>query len=172
MAKKNKGVLGAMGNLIRWTIWGLAGVFAIAVYLNWTKPAQSPGADEIAVLPPADIAVSGVPDEEEAATVDTGAGETEPEPEPETGTIRIPGDAATYSLLNAFRRDDGSIEITTERVLGDVSETTIRLVRCAPLEVGVIAEGDGPRNDAPELVRIPLGDAAATLAAMACGAMK
>ena len=94
MAKKNKGVLGAMGNLIRWTIWGLAGVFAVAIYLNWTKSPQAPGADEIAVLPPADIAVSAVPDADAPATeqdadapVDAEAGETEPEPELEPTEI-------------------------------------------------------------------------------------
>jgi hypothetical protein len=196
MAKKNKGVLGAMGNLIRWTIWGLAGVLAVAVYLNFTKTPQSPGGDEIAVLSPADIAVSGAseevaPEEEAepeeapssgAVVVDEPATDVAAESETasaESGgeavsseVIRIPGDDATYTLLSAFRRDDGAIEITTERVLGDDRATTIRLIRCAPLEVGLIAKGDGPRNDAPEMVRITLGDAAATLAATACGAMK
>lgn len=196
MAKKNKGVFGAMGNLVRWTIWGLAGVLAVAVYLNFTKTPQSPGADEIAVLPPADIAVSGASEEaaaeDEAEPEETSSGEAEVVEEPAedaatqdetasaeneqgaTGSevIRIPGDDATYTLLSAFRRDDGAIEITTERVLGDDRATTIRLIRCAPLEVGLIAQGDGPRNDDPEMVRITLGDAAATLAATACGAMK
>jgi hypothetical protein len=191
MAKKNKGVVGAMGNLIRWTIWGLAGVLAVAVYLNFTKTPQPPVGDEIAVLPPADIAVSGASEAEaepeeapssEAEVVDEPAMDVAAESETasaESGgeavsseVIRIPGDDAAYTLLSAFRRDDGAIEITTERVLGDERATTTRLIRCAPLEVGLIAEGDGPRNGAPEMVRITLGDAAATLAATACGAMK
>ena len=190
MARKRTGVFGAMGNLIRWTIWGLAGLFAIAIYLNWTKDrGTAPGSDEIAVLPPKDVVVQDAAEENAAGNTgseadtpeDSGDGstvvmteavsETE-ESQSEGDLIRIPGDEASYSLLNAFRRDDGAIEITTEKILGGERETTIRLVRCAPLEVGVIAAGDAPRNDSPEMTRIPLGSAAATLAATACGAMK
>jgi len=182
MAKKNKGVLGAVGNLIRWTIWGLAGVLAVAVYLNFTKTPQPPGGDEIAVVPAAETAEPEEAPSSEAEVADEPAMDVTAERETEgaesggdavsSEVIRIPGDDATYMLLSAFRRDDGAIEITTERVLGDERATTIRLIRCAPLEVGLIAQGDGERNDAPEMVRIALGDAAATLAATACGAMK
>lgn len=195
MAKKRTGVMGAMSNLIRWTIWGLAAILAVAIYLNWTKSPQRPAADDIAVLPPADIAVSGAQVETaedaaqdaeattevaeevaESARAETGEGETPSAGVDQVATsadeIRIPGDDAIYTLLNAFRRDDGAIEITTLRVLDDAQTTAIRLIRCAPLEAGLIAEGDGPRNDAPEMVRIPLGDATAMLAATACGAMK
>ncbi|MGI9393099.1 MAG: hypothetical protein ACR2OY_00495 [Boseongicola sp.] len=186
-----------MGNLIRWTIWGLAGVFAMALYLNWNKATELPGAGEVAVLPPESVAVSDTAEEEavgedaQASDESTGGGEqadavsetveaeefdvTSNEGEQivaASGVIRIPGDDASYTLLNAFRRDDGAIEITSERALGDDRTTTIRLVRCAPLEVGVIAQGDAERNETPEMARITLGNAAATLAATACGAMK
>ena len=90
---------------------------------------------------------------------------------PELSEIRIPGDDATYSLMSLFRRDDGAIEVVSARIAGGETTQTIRLVTCAPLAVGVVAEGDGPRNDDPELERIPLGSAAATIAALACGAM-
>lgn len=90
---------------------------------------------------------------------------------PELSEIRIPGDDATYALESVFQRDDGSIEVTSARSQGGETVRTTRLVTCAPLSVGLIAEGDGPRNDSPELERIPLGSAAATIAAVACGAM-
>lgn len=89
----------------------------------------------------------------------------------EFSEIRIPGDSAVYGLSSVFQRDDGSIEVISSRTEGDETVLTTRLVTCAPLAAGVIAEGDGPRNETPELVRIPLGDAAAMIAAMACGAM-
>ena len=90
---------------------------------------------------------------------------------PELSEIRIPGDDATYALMSLFRRDDGAIEVVSARTAGGETTQTIRLVTCAPLAVGVVAEGDGPRNDDPEMERIPLGSAAATIAALACGAM-
>lgn len=90
---------------------------------------------------------------------------------PELSNITIPGDDATYSLVSVFQRDDGTIEVVSDRTLNGETVQTIRLVTCAPLAVGVIAEGDGPRNEAPEMERIPLGTAAATIAALACGAM-
>ena len=76
-----------------------------------------------------------------------------------------------HSLVSVFQRDDGAIEVVSDRTLGEETTQTIRLVTCAPLAVGVVSEGNGPRNDAPELERIPLGSAAATIAALACGAM-
>jgi len=196
MAKRRTGVIGAMSDLIRWTIWGLAGLFAVVLYMNWTKPSQLPGSDKIAVLPPADIAVQGSVDEVPAeGTAQEAEGSTEDveedvdgaEADPGDGEtaggdseqvvagadeIRVPGDDATYTLLNAFRRDDGSIEITTEKALDGSTTMTTRLVTCAPLAVGVIASDDGPRNDTPELERIPLGSAEASLAALACGAFR
>lgn len=90
---------------------------------------------------------------------------------PELSNITVPGDDATYSLVSVFQRDDGTIEVVSDRTLNGETEQTIRLVTCAPLAVGVIAEGDGPRNETPEMERIPLGTAAATIAALACGAM-
>ena len=97
---------------------------------------------------------------------------TESAAQPFAGTITVPGDDASYELLNAFRRDDGAIEITTTRTLDGMTSQTTRLVTCAPLAVGTIAEGDGPRNDAPEMARISLGSAEASLAAAACGALR
>ena len=90
---------------------------------------------------------------------------------PSFSDIRVPGDDATYALVSAFQRDDGTIEVVSERSLDGQTTQTIRLVTCAPLAVGVIAEGDGARNDAPELERIPLGTASAIIPALACGAM-
>ena len=90
---------------------------------------------------------------------------------PELSNITVPGDSATYSLVSVFQRDDGTIEIVSDRTENGETVQTIRLATCAPLAVGVIAEGDEPRNEAPELERIPLGSAAATIAALACGAM-
>ena len=83
----------------------------------------------------------------------------------------MPGDDATYALISVFERDDGAIEVVSARTAGGETLQTTRLVTCAPLAVGVIAEGEGPRNETPELERIPLGSADATIAALACGAM-
>ncbi len=198
MAKK-KGIFGALSSLFRWTIWGLAGLLAIALYLNYSKddPA-TPGGEVVAALPetstetPAAIEepeedeaeeeppVEEAPETEAEAPVEDVSAEEETAPEPTASdepailpeTISIPGDDATYAIINAFRHDDGAIEITSTRAFEGVSETTIHLIRCAPLEAGVIAKGDAERNDAPEMERIPLGNAVATLAATACGAMK
>lgn len=89
----------------------------------------------------------------------------------ELSEIRVPGDAAVYGLVSVFQRDDGSIEVVSSRTADGAEAMTTRLVTCAPLAVGVIAEGDGPRTEAPEMERIVLGSAAATIAALACGAM-
>ncbi|NND41997.1 MAG: hypothetical protein HKO04_07965 [Silicimonas sp.] len=89
----------------------------------------------------------------------------------ELSEIRIPGDDAVYGLVSVFQRDDGSIEVVSSKAEDGATVMTTRLVTCAPLAVGVIAEGDGPRNDTPELERIPLGSAASLIAALACGAM-
>lgn len=209
MAKKNKGVLGAMGNLVRWTIWGLAGVLAVAVYLNFAKTPQPEGGDEIAVLPPADIAVGGDTEEategneavteaevtesaEAAEEVTETATEDATEPLETVGDvmsdagdraadalseIRIPGSDATYSLLNAFRRDDGSLEIATQRKDATGSFFELRRITCAPLAVATIASGTSTealsaRDDAAELERIPLGSAESLVAATMCGAFR
>lgn len=90
---------------------------------------------------------------------------------PAMSDIRIPGDDATYSVVSVFQRDDGRIEVTSDRTLNGETVQTTRLITCAPLAVGIISEGNGARNDNPDLERIPLGTAAATIAGMACGAM-
>lgn len=90
---------------------------------------------------------------------------------PELSNITVPGDDATYSLISVFKRDDGTIEVVSDRTENGETVQTIRLVTCAPLAVGVISEAGGPRNDAPDMERISLGSAAATIAALACGAM-
>lgn len=89
----------------------------------------------------------------------------------ELSEIRVPGDEAVYGLVSVFQRDDGSIEVVSSRTAEGAEVMTTRLVTCAPLAVGVIAEGDGPRTETPEMERIVLGSAAATIAALACGAM-
>lgn len=284
MAKR--GVFHALGNLWRWTIWGLAAVLVVALWLGWSEQANGPdgtvdmadggavdegtevgnldvtvedtdagaeeetaeaGEPEAAVAdavepetgdaavaedvsaPEAEVAAesgAGAAPEETAGgedavvgVVDTLTGAVEdviqtpaeeaaeearaeaesagngaeasaesdvqpaaegavPDADavlnivpPELSEIRVPGDDATYSLISVFRRDNGMIEVVTERTLEGETTETVRLVTCAPLAVGVIAEGDGPRNETPELERIPLGSAAATIAAVACGAM-
>lgn len=100
-----------------------------------------------------------------AVPSETGAAATE-------SGIRVSGDPAVFDLLNAWRRDDGKIEITTSRTLEGLTSTSIYLVTCAPLALGTIATGDNVRNDAPVLERLPLGSAKAWLAAMACGGLK
>ena len=236
------GIFQALGNLWRWTIWGLAAVLVLAIALNWSgtsdpegdvmAEAETPSVEEVGDL---DVTLDDAPaDEEETAveeTVDDAAeaventlaevqsavesavsageraaseavssaeelgdqlGDTDIDTPfasdgsdgvvgaddadlnilaPEMSDIRVPGDEAVYSVVSMFRRDDGIIEVVSERTVGEDSGQTIRLVTCAPLAVGVVSEGDGPRNDAPELERIPLGSAAATIAALACGAM-
>ena len=219
------GIFQAMGNLWRWTIWGLAAVLVLAIALNWSgmsdqegdvmAEAEAPSVDEVGDL---DVTLDDAPVQEAEAPAEDVAEEVQAVVEevadaveetveetvaegvaalgdavdeindaaegvvsdvesdlnilaPEMSEIRIPGDNAVYSLISVFQRDDGAIEVVSGRTLGEESTQTIRLVTCAPLAVGVVSEGDGPRNDAPELERIPLGSAAATIAALACGAM-
>lgn len=202
------GVFQALGNLFRWTIWGLAAVAAVAIWLGWSNrvtegedvaEAIDSATEEAAVQ--AEAAADAAVDEAQEATakadaatdvveasgeVTEAASDATPAATdgvvsdiesdlnilaPELSDIRIPGDDATYSVLSVFQRDDGRIEVVSERRDGETTEQTVRLVTCAPLAVGVISEGDAPRNDDPELKRLPLGSAAATIAAMACGAM-
>jgi hypothetical protein len=268
------GVFQALGNLWRWTIWGLAGVLVVALWLGWSDRDAGPGdvtlaEGETADAPAAemeaaaedvaaeaadagaeveaaaeDVAEAGadvtetVAEEvaavteqaeemasEAGAAVEAAAADVAAEAEtvaedvaeaaetavetveegvaaladqaggalgeardalagavgqaeadlnivpPSFSDIRVPGDDATYALVSAFQRDDGTIEVVSERSLDGQTTQTIRLVTCAPLAVGVIAEGESPRNDTPELERIPLGTATATIAALACGAM-
>ena len=219
------GIFQALGNLWRWTIWGLAAVLVLAIALNWSDTsgpegdvvaeAETPSVEEVGDLdvtlddaptdeaeaPAEDVAeevqagVEDVADAVEEAVEETVAegvaalGDAVVEVKdaaegvvsdvesdlnilaPEMSEIRIPGDDAVYSLVSVFQRDDGAIEVVSDRTLGEESTQTVRLVTCAPLAVGVVSEGDGPRNEAPELERIPLGSAAATIAALACGAM-
>ena len=219
------GIFQALGNLWRWTIWGLAAVLVLAIALNWSgvsdqegdvmAEAEAPSVEEIGDL---DVTLDDTPTEVEEASAQDVAEEAQAAVEdvsdaveeaveetiaegvaalgdaveeikdaaegvvsdvesdlnilaPEMSEIRIPGDEAVYSLVSVFQRDDGAIEVVNDRTLGEETTQTIRLVTCAPLAVGVVSEGDGPRNDAPELERIPLGSAAATIAALACGAM-
>ena len=219
------GIFEALGNLWRWTIWGLAAVLVLAIALNWSgvsdpegdvmAEAEAPSVEEVGDL---DVTLDDSPTEVEEASAQDVAEEAQAAVEdvsdaveeaveetiaegvaalgdaveeikdaaegvvsdvesdlnilaPEMSAIRIPGDEAVYSLVSVFQRDDGAIEVVNDRTLGEETTQTIRLVTCAPLAVGVVSEGDGPRNDAPELERIPLGSAAATIAALACGAM-
>ena len=255
------GVLQALGNLWRWTIWGLAGILVVALWLGWSNRSDGPGEDVVASVEPSSAeapaeesdgvavlevtvdetvaeetaesveeepvvnteavenavdevrnafesavgaageavenlreeaeavegdvrqALEGVVSEaEDAATalkedLTTSEGVIGSEESdlnilsPELSDITVPGDDGSYSLISIFQRDDGKIEVVTNRTENGVTTPTIRLVTCAPLAVGVISEGDGPRNETPELERIPLGSAAATIAALACGAM-
>ena len=87
--------------------------------------------------------------------------------------IEVPGADTSISLVNAFRRDNGGIEVTTE---GD-DGATLWLVNCAPLAIGTIASGEsagalGERTEDPEMTEIPLSDPRALIAATACGVMR
>ena len=91
-------------------------------------------------------------------------------------TITIPGTDTSFTLINAFRRDNGSIEVTTEQTAGGAG-ATLWLVTCAPLAVGEIATGPSAgalsaRTEDPEMTEIPLGDPRAMIAATACGVMR
>lgn len=280
MAKRRTGVFGALGNLIRWTIWGLAAILVVAIVLNFTREdepivadggqtsepapteaeeaaseaaavAEDVAADaqedlaeaaetlenaveeavetvieaaeagenaaaeaveeateavqeaQSAVEEAANVAADAVDEAEtaaeaaldeanatlnEAAEGASGAAQAALEGIAAEGamtdeeadlnilptdieTFTIPGDDATYNLLSVFQRDDGTIEVVTDRTADGATIQTTRLVTCAPFAVGLVQEGDGPRNDAPELERIPLGSAAASIAALACGIM-
>ena len=186
MAKRSKGLFGAIGSLWRLTIMGLAVVLLFAIYLNVTDQVGEETAALDAAEPPveaeesvdAPVASADTPPvteevETEAEAVVAAAPEaTEEADDPFSEVITVPGDDATYELLNAFRRDDGAIEITTARTLDETTTQVTRLITCAPLAAGTIAEGDGARNEAPEMIRISLGTAPATLAAAACGALR
>lgn len=188
MAKRSKGLFGAIGSLWRLTIMGLAIVLLFAIYLNVTgqngedtaaiEPVEPPVIEEETV---AEATAEAVEEVEEATTetiaepvTEAAAGDDGASTESGlfTDVMTVPGDDATYELLSAFRRDDGGIEITTTRTLEGATTQTTRLVTCAPLAVGTIAEGSGARNEAPEMIRISLGTAPAALAAAACGALR
>ena len=91
-------------------------------------------------------------------------------------TITIPGTDTTFTLINAFRRDNGAIEVTTQQTTGG-SGATLWLVTCAPLAVGTIATGPSAgelsaRVEDPEMTEIPLSDPRAMIAGTACGVMR
>lgn len=234
MAKKRKGMMVALRDFFRWTIWGLAAIFAVALYLNWTKDSEAPGSSEIAVLPNPEPAAESesaegaadpeLPDTETNAAVDeatetaenavemaaeqatestenavemaaeqatgvvnetaetagevmTGASESVGQAAAALAKISIPGSDGTYNLLNAFRRDDGTLEFTIEQKESTGSTFEIRRMTCAPLAVATVASGAstealGDRNDAAELKRIPLGSAESLVAAAICGAFR
>jgi hypothetical protein len=249
-----------LGNLWRWTIWGLAAILVVALWLGWSNQGDGPGEEVVATAEPSSSATAEEADDVAVLEVTVDETETEDSAEavqdepvvnteaventveevrnalesavgsaseaveslreeaeavegdvrqalegvvsevegvataleenlttsegligeeeadlnilsPELSDITVPGDDGSYSLVSIFERDDGKIEVVTNRTENGVTTQTIRLVTCAPLAVGVISEGDGPRNETPELERIPLGSAAATIAALACGAM-
>lgn len=276
MAKKG-GIFQAMGNLIRWTIWGLAAILVVAIVLNFTRedepivadggqtsePAPTEAeeaaseaaavAEEVAAdaqedlaeaaetlenaveeavetvseaaeaggnaaaeaveeateavqeaqsaaeeaanvaadaVDEAETAAEAALDEANATLTEAASGAAQAALEgiaaegamtdeeadlnilpTDIETFSVPGDDATYNLLSVFQRDDGTIEVVTDRTADGATIQTTRLVTCAPFAVGLVQEGDGPRNDAPELERIPLGSAAASIAALACGIM-
>ena len=90
--------------------------------------------------------------------------------------ISIPGTDTSFTLINAFRRDNGLIEATTEQLTGGAG-ATLWLITCAPLAVGEIATGPSagelsPRVEDPEMTEIPLSDPRAMIAGTACGVMR
>ncbi len=172
---RSKGFFGTLGSPVRWVGFGVAVALCVALFLNLTKePVVDTGEGELVLVVPEEE-TSGeatvlVASTEEAPAEQIQAASSTSDEEP-SDVVRVPGDDADYELLNAWRRDDGAIEITTQRTLGDDVSMTIRLVRCAPLELGLIAEDGGARNDDPEMERVVLGSAEAWMAAQACGAM-
>lgn len=231
MAKRG-GVIQALGNLWRWTVWGLAAILVGVLWMAWSNRATGPENDVVAgAEAPVEEAVEDAPDAGEAvadvttpasvaqesgtavedaseaanAVTENTVAEAQSAPEvgpgaqdgqateqeevaaagdavsqeeadlnilpPELSNITIPGDAARYALVSVFQRDDGTIEVVSDRTENGATVRTIRLVTCAPLAVGVISDAGGIRNEAPEMERIPLGNATATIAALACGAM-
>ncbi len=255
-----------MGSLWRWTIWGLAAIFAVVLFVNFTgdseevaavqpevvlpdpepeivEPEAEPEVVEAPVEETVEEAVKEVEDvskdavetvaeaveeavasgdddvvatakeagaeamaeagdsvveaakdamadelkdeagEELAAVAEKAAGAlgdlagvTKEAPVEAATMIVVPGSDISYSLVNAFRRDNGSIEVTTEQTAGGEG-ATLWLVTCAPLAMGTIATGAsagelGPRSEDPELTRITLGQPEAMIAATACGVMK
>ena len=73
MAKKQTGVFGAMGNLFRWTIYGLAAVLLFAIYLGWSGQEG----EEVATAPDAETPVAPVEEPVEDAGSDMEDGEDE-----------------------------------------------------------------------------------------------
>ena len=173
--ERNEHLSGAHKPVGRWAPLALAALFAGAFYVvALTGPADDSDKDLTFFTTFEGLEADDVPVVLAAASVVEPVqvqATTEVVDEPDD-VIRVPGDPATYELLNAWRRDDGLIEITTQRTLEESVSLTIRLVRCAPLELGVIAKDGSARNDSPEMERMPLGSAAAWMAAQACGAMK
>ncbi len=234
MAKKG-GIFQAFRTLFRVVIFGLAGVLAFAVYLNWqggedvaaVVPEETQVEEALEAADAGDVVSDAVEEQLEAAT-DTELPDTGPlvddvieEIAAETGDavdesvveaveesiaqatdvasdaieavdetvaevtdametpvtmIAIPGSEDTFTLVNAFRRDTGAIEVTTEQTAGGTG-ATLWLVKCAPLAVGTIATGEtagalGARTEDPEMTEILLSDARAMIAATACGVMR
>ncbi len=170
----SKDLLGTLRSSTHWAPLGLAAVFGAAFFVIAVQGPGDSSAKDLTFFttfeglePPPDsvvLAAASTPVVVQAASETSGD---------QSEVVRIPGDPAEYELLNAWRRDDGLIEITTQRTEGSEVATTIRLVRCAPLELGLIAEsGASERNDSPAMERVVLGSAAAWMAAQACGAMK
>lgn len=212
MAKRSKGILGTVGGIWRFTIFGLALVLLFAIYLNMTGnvgndiavdiPASSDDESDSIVQNDSASVQEGADNSRESLETTAGdlssdssgesginsggsapsenvaddAAELDDEPgrgERPFAELIVPDDDATYELLNAFQRDDGAIEFTTERVSKDgTTQVVTRLVTCAPFAVGVISSGDGVRNDQPEMERIALGSPEATIAAAVCGAFR
>ncbi|MBT8413032.1 MAG: hypothetical protein KJO30_01775 [Boseongicola sp.] len=115
--------------------------------------------------------------EETVAEVEEGVVEAVEDAVPsDPTTISIPGTDTSFTLINAFRRDNGSIEVTTEQLTGGTG-ATLWLVTCAPLSVGEIATGPsagelGARTEDPVMTEIPLSDPRAMIAGTACGVMR
>lgn len=206
MAKKRTGVFGAMGNLFRWTTYGLAAILLLAIYLGWsgqeseeaatvpvatpepsveqateeaiaasdTVPSDSDEASKAEEAVDASLESSGEPGAAPAATELTETEEALPKDDATAITsFTVPGDDATYALQNAFQRDDGNIEFTTERTSADgATQSVTRLISCAPLAAGIISQDDGPRVDQPDMERLVLGSTEASVAAKACGVFR
>ena len=77
------GVLQALGNLWRWTIWGLAAILVVALWLGWSNQGTVPGEDVVAGAEPSsaeadDVAVLEVTVDETEAEETAEAVEEEP----------------------------------------------------------------------------------------------
>lgn len=80
--------------------------------------------------------------------------------------LSLPGDPATYRLVDAIRRD-GAIEVTTERTLDGETRQTTRQLSCDPLAAGIVAE-DGAVE---EMTPVEDGTVDAMIARAVCDAL-
>lgn len=171
MAKRG-GIFQAFGTLFRVAVWGLAGVFVLAIWLGWSRDETAPAVETEATAPADGVAVIEIEPEAPAAAEAEATAQDAPAPaapaenaaapDPaapaeavaETGDIdaagalampadlTLPGDPATYRFLGLSAVADGQIEVATVRLLDGATTYETRRIGCEPLTAGVVAAGD------------------------------